>query len=141
MSGQEKETGRCKVTAHNLNSANLLVVLLLSDSFVILGWANLGSNLKNHYTCVLVVLCYHGTCTSHQLATGGNTLPATENLLVPARMVNEYVYCPRLAYLEWVQGEWESTADTVEGKQIHQRIDSKENSLPQSSKDDGGFHI
>lgn len=23
--------------------------------------------------------------------------------LVPARMVNEYVYCPRLAYLEWVQ--------------------------------------
>ena len=25
---------------------------------------------------------------------------------LPARMVNEYVYCPRLAYLEWVQGEW-----------------------------------
>jgi hypothetical protein len=24
---------------------------------------------------------------------------------VPARMVNEFVYCPRLAYLEWVQGE------------------------------------
>jgi len=26
--------------------------------------------------------------------------------LLPARMVNEYQYCPRLAYLEWVQGEW-----------------------------------
>lgn len=26
--------------------------------------------------------------------------------LLPARMVNEYEYCPRLAYLEWVQGEW-----------------------------------
>jgi len=26
--------------------------------------------------------------------------------LRPARMLNEYVYCPRLAYLEWVQGEW-----------------------------------
>ena len=25
---------------------------------------------------------------------------------VPARMLNEYTYCPRLAYLEWVQGEW-----------------------------------
>jgi len=24
--------------------------------------------------------------------------------LLPARMVNEYQYCPRLAYLEWVQG-------------------------------------
>ncbi len=26
--------------------------------------------------------------------------------LLPARMINEYQYCPRLAYLEWVQGEW-----------------------------------
>jgi CRISPR-associated protein Cas1 len=24
---------------------------------------------------------------------------------LPARMVNEFQYCPRLAYLEWVQGE------------------------------------
>jgi hypothetical protein len=26
--------------------------------------------------------------------------------LVPARMLNECAYCPRLAYLEWVQGEF-----------------------------------
>ena len=26
------------------------------------------------------------------------------DLLVLARMVNEWVYCPRLAYLEWVEG-------------------------------------
>ena len=33
--------------------------------------------------------------------------PADANTpLVPARMVNEWVYCPRLAYLEWVEGEW-----------------------------------
>ena len=25
--------------------------------------------------------------------------------LIPARMVNEFVYCPRLAYLMWTQGE------------------------------------
>ena len=25
--------------------------------------------------------------------------------LIPARMLNEFVYCPRLAYLEWVQKE------------------------------------
>ena len=24
--------------------------------------------------------------------------------LVPARMLNEYTYCPRLCYMEWVQG-------------------------------------
>jgi hypothetical protein len=33
--------------------------------------------------------------------------PATgETPLVPVRMVNEFVYCPRLAFLEWVDGEW-----------------------------------
>lgn len=25
--------------------------------------------------------------------------------LVPARMLNEYLYCPRLFFLEWIQGE------------------------------------
>ncbi len=30
-------------------------------------------------------------------------------------MVNEYVHCPRLAYLEWVQGEWDDNlAEAVE---------------------------
>jgi len=43
--------------------------------------------------------------------------------LLPARMVNEYVYCPRLAYLEWVQGEWADSADTVQGRQVHRRTD------------------
>ena len=33
--------------------------------------------------------------------------------LIPVRMVNEYVYCPRLAYLEWVQGEFAHSADTA----------------------------
>ena len=42
--------------------------------------------------------------------------------LVPARMVNEYQYCPRLAYLEWVQGEWADSADTVEGRHAHRRV-------------------
>lgn len=30
-------------------------------------------------------------------------------------MVNEFVYRPRLAYLEWVQGEFVPNADTVDG--------------------------
>lgn len=52
--------------------------------------------------------------------------------LLPARMVNEYQYCPRLAYLEWVQGEWSESADTVEGRHAHRRVDRASGSLPPS---------
>ena len=47
-----------------------------------------------------------------------------------ARMINEYVYCPRLAYLEWVQGEWASSADTVQGSARHKRVDKPNHNLP-----------
>ena len=50
--------------------------------------------------------------------------------LIPARMVNEYQYCPRLAYLEWVQGEWAESADTVEGRHSHRRVDKPAGKLP-----------
>ena len=50
--------------------------------------------------------------------------------LLTARMVNEYVYCPRLAYLEWVQGEWEESADTVAGAYVHRRVDREDRPLP-----------
>lgn len=50
--------------------------------------------------------------------------------LLPVRMVNEYQYCPRLAYLEWVQGEWSDSADTVEGSRTHRRVDSGGGRLP-----------
>lgn len=43
--------------------------------------------------------------------------------LVPARMLNEYAYCPRLMYLEWVQGDFEDNADTVDGRYRHRRVD------------------
>ena len=46
--------------------------------------------------------------------------------LIPARMLNEFAYCPRLAYLEWVQGEFEDSADTVEGRFHHRRVDEAE---------------
>jgi CRISPR-associated protein Cas1 len=50
--------------------------------------------------------------------------------LLPARMLSEYVYCPRLAYLEWVQGEWVDNADTVEGRSVHRRVDKPAGELP-----------
>jgi len=50
--------------------------------------------------------------------------------LLPARMVNEYQYCPRLAYLEWVQGEWADSADTADGAYTHRRVDRGGGRLP-----------
>ena len=50
--------------------------------------------------------------------------------LIPARIINEYVYCPRLAYLEWVQGEWAASYDTVEGAYAHRRVDRKSGTMP-----------
>jgi len=51
--------------------------------------------------------------------------------LIPVRMLNEFVYCPRLAYLEWVQGEFLPNADTVEGKIRHKRVDVGNHYLPE----------
>src|SRR5689334_19312501 len=57
--------------------------------------------------------------------------PATaETPLVPVRMVNEWVYCPRLAYLEWVDGEWADSGDTEEGRRAHVRVDAGGGKLP-----------
>jgi CRISPR-associated protein Cas1 len=43
--------------------------------------------------------------------------------LIPARMLNEFAYCPRLAYLEWVQGEFAHNLETLEGRFGHRRVD------------------
>ncbi len=43
--------------------------------------------------------------------------------LVPARMLNEYAYCPRLFFLEWVDQLWADSADTAEGDWQHRRVD------------------
>jgi CRISPR-associated protein Cas1 len=43
--------------------------------------------------------------------------------LVPARMVNEFTYCPRLFHLEWVQVQWAESADTAEGSHEHRAVD------------------
>lgn len=50
-------------------------------------------------------------------------MPDLDPPLVPARMLNEFVYCPRLAILEWVDGEFAPNADTVEGAVRHTSVD------------------
>jgi hypothetical protein len=50
--------------------------------------------------------------------------------LVPARMINEALYCERLLYLEWVQGEFADNDFTVEGRLVHRRADQASGALP-----------
>jgi len=47
--------------------------------------------------------------------------------LIPVRMLNEFTYCPRLAYLEWVQSEFEDNLETREGTFAHRRVDEPSN--------------
>jgi CRISPR-associated endonuclease Cas1/CRISPR-associated protein Cas4 len=66
-----------------------------------------------------------------QLALDLPAPPASgEAPLVPVRMVNEWVYCPRLAFLEWVDGEWADSGDTEEGRRAHVRVDAGGGKLP-----------
>jgi CRISPR-associated protein Cas1 len=44
--------------------------------------------------------------------------------LIPVRMLNEFVYCPRLAILEWVDREFAHNADTMEGAVRHAAVDT-----------------
>ncbi len=50
--------------------------------------------------------------------------------LTPARMLNEFAYCPRLFYLERMHGEWADSSDTVEGSHAHRRVEKESGSLP-----------
>jgi CRISPR-associated protein Cas1 len=55
--------------------------------------------------------------------------PAVPDYL-PARMLNEFIYCPRLFFYEWVDAVFKENADTIEGKAQHRRVDEKPTSLP-----------
>ncbi len=55
---------------------------------------------------------------------------STDTTLLPARMVNEFTYCPRLFHLEYVDGVFADNLDTVEGRSVHGRVDREEDLLP-----------
>lgn len=50
-----------------------------------------------------------------------NDVPA----LVPARMLNEFTYCPRLFFIEWVQARFADNEDTVEGQYQHRAAEEE----------------
>jgi CRISPR-associated protein Cas1 len=45
-------------------------------------------------------------------------------------MLNEFVYCPRLFFYEWVEGLFSESADTVEGALGHARVDKPSTTFP-----------
>ena len=63
-------------------------------------------------------------------APGDSSLPD----YLPARMVNEFVYCPRLFFYEWVEGIFVESKDTLEGSQQHQRVDKEGKGLPPAAE-------
>ena len=56
---------------------------------------------------------------------------------LPARMINEFVYCPRLFFYEWVEGLFRESVDTVEGKIQHERVDEKTTKLRKPEETSG----
>ncbi|MDP8244760.1 MAG: CRISPR-associated endonuclease Cas1 [Candidatus Hinthialibacter antarcticus] len=55
---------------------------------------------------------------------------------IPARMLNEFSFCPRLCYLEWVEQEWRENEWTLDGTRQHRRVDKPGGALPDADKMD-----
>lgn len=66
--------------------------------------------------------------------------------LLPVRMLNEFVYCPRLFHFMHVEGLWADNHYTVEGKAVHRRVDDLDHVLPDPEtsrpepEDEGSCH-
>lgn len=45
--------------------------------------------------------------------------------LVPARIINEHVYCPRLAWFEWSANAFVESSETAEGSDLHRAVDQE----------------
>lgn len=71
--------------------------------------------------------------TKHRL----HISPPDADQPLPARMLNEFVYCPRLFYYEHVEGVFLQNADTLRGSALHKRVDTGKGALPAAdSKED-----
>ena len=63
-----------------------------------------------------------------------------EDDLIPVRMVNEVVYCPRLFWLEHVAGLFEENAHVVRGKAVHKNVDKPGGAITAPASDDPPWH-
>jgi CRISPR-associated protein Cas1 len=70
---------------------------------------------------------------AEELEPGRRDLPD----YLSARMINEFVYCPRLFYYEQVEGVFVESADTIEGSAQHKRVDKEGQSAPAPDEETG----
>lgn len=56
--------------------------------------------------------------------------------LLQVRMLNEFAYCPRLFHLMRIEGQWADNAYTVEGRNVHRRVDKLDHVLPDPDRDE-----
>ncbi|MCA8993610.1 MAG: CRISPR-associated endonuclease Cas1, partial [Planctomycetaceae bacterium] len=84
-------------------------------------------------------LMISGPVSTHNSSTTSPT-NRTDAELIPVRMLNEFTYCPRLGYLEWVQGEWAENIETMEGTFGHRNVDKadRKSILAADKKTDAG---
>ncbi len=54
--------------------------------------------------------------------------------LLPARMLNAFVFCPRLFHLEWVGSEWRENEHTLAGSRDHRIVDQEQGVLPDAEE-------
>ena len=52
--------------------------------------------------------------------------------LIPASMLAAFPYCPRLCYIQWVQGEFQDSAETVDGRLQHRWVDAEQDAIPEA---------
>lgn len=53
---------------------------------------------------------------------------------LPARMLNAFVYCPRLFWYEWVDSQFLHNAETIEGAMRHRKFDAAQDALPAAAE-------
>lgn len=76
-----------------------------------------------------------GTSDTEAVAPGSEPpAPGPFTDPIPARMLNEFVYCQRLFYYEFVDGVFVENADTERGSAIHEKVDRGRGDLPKASK-------
>jgi CRISPR-associated protein Cas1 len=79
------------------------------------------------------------TTSAIEISSSLSSLPSvksqpTEPQQIPARMLNEFVYCQRLFYYEFVEGVFVESVDTLRGDAIHKRVDSGNGALPAAKR-------
>lgn len=68
------------------------------------------------------------------MSTSGTSTSPPDDVLVSARIVNEHVYCPRLAWLEWEAKAFTDNLETVEGRDLHRRVDEEQGTTPEATE-------